>query len=143
MTTNFLRRSGKYQQVLLEPTNAAGQELFLPEGVSCLATPLGSLASCSRQNQWDLTTSLLPIAWLIEVNEGPSRAPGHSQALPDSIDVRGQGGTRFRGVDPRSVGAAPATEAFTARTSSASASSKGHTTTAPEMAIHVHAVTQK
>ncbi|CAE7224722.1 unnamed protein product, partial [Symbiodinium sp. CCMP2592] len=79
---------GTYPQVLLDPTNAARHDLYLPEGVSMLATPLGDFASCDRQ-KWDLTTSLLPRAWLIEVDEGPSRAPGMEQPLPDSIDIRG------------------------------------------------------
>ncbi|CAE7454078.1 unnamed protein product [Symbiodinium sp. CCMP2592] len=52
---------GTYPQVLLDPTNTAGHDLFLPEGVSMLATPLGDYASCAHQ-KWDLTTSLLPKA---------------------------------------------------------------------------------
>ena len=78
---------GIYPQILYEPTNTVGHDVFLPEGTSIQATPLGPAAAAPRQ-KWGLTFSLLPTAWLLTVTEGTSRAPGTPPRDSSDIDIR-------------------------------------------------------
>ena len=53
---------GIHPQILYEPADTVTHDIFLPEGTSIQATPLGPAAAA-------LTFSLLPTAWVLTVTE--------------------------------------------------------------------------
>ena len=64
---------GIYLRVLYEPTDTAGHDVYLPEGVALQATPLGQASShgTAKDSAFPCTLSLA-----LTVKEGPSRTPG-------------------------------------------------------------------
>ena len=59
---------------------------WFPVGAALVATPLGEVALVSRQ-RWGLTSSLVPTAWLIEVDQTRRRQHGEEDN-PGEVDLR-------------------------------------------------------
>ena len=62
------------------------QEQWFPAGATLVATPLGDVSLVSR-HKWGLTTSLVPSAWLIEVDQTRGRHHGEEENLGE-VDIR-------------------------------------------------------
>ena len=68
---------GIYPQVLYAPGPTRHEQWF-PVGAGLVATPLGDAALASRQ-RWGLTSSLMPAAWLIQVDQTRRRVHGEPE----------------------------------------------------------------
>ena len=76
---------GIYPQVLYAPGPTRHEQWF-PVGAGLVATPLGDVALASRQ-RWGLTSSLMPAAWLIQVDQTRRRAHGEPE-IPGEVELR-------------------------------------------------------
>ena len=76
---------GIYPQVLYAPGPTRHEQWF-PVGAGLVATPLGDAALASRQ-RWGLTSSLMPAAWLIQVDQTRRRAHGEPE-IPGEVELR-------------------------------------------------------
>ncbi|CAE7183903.1 Sgta [Symbiodinium microadriaticum] len=75
---------GIYPQVLYAPGPTRHEQWF-PVGAGLVATPLGDVSLASRQ-RWGLTSSLLPAAWLIQVDQTRRRAHGEPD-IPGEVEL--------------------------------------------------------
>ena len=76
---------GIYPQVLYAPGPTRHEQWF-PVGAGLVATPLGDVALASRQ-RWGLTSSLMPAAWLMQVDQTRRRAHGEPE-IPGEVELR-------------------------------------------------------